>query len=634
MARKLLIALLTLTIVSIAWATALNQTFSSKSPENKGNVELSYTFTVQEGYYLADHTLYVSVPPSVHEYYAAKNYVVNSPGGYAKLVTPEAVKSIAENIRIATNATPYADEEFANAVLAIVHEIPYMKSNAKYSVETLVDNEADCDGLSILAASLMKAGDLDVVLLLYSDISPPHMNIGVRLDQMPVSHSWWTAPSGIEYDNKTYWVAECTSLADWTVGDNPRLLTNAKPQVIPLTNCEKHSPAKVTSSLDSALMPSSTSITLTAVYSNRSDERIINISGSMSPNLPDETVTLYVSQPGYAPTAFETATDEFGNYAICWNTTLPGTYVLKTSWSGFLNYSGSDSDAVTVFIGAQQPVITEWPEEVVDSSGYDGRSPASSPWYFALLNQGSKDFLEKNLTGTDVTLSGDFMVLSDGHEITPNDTVITIPAHKEIYRLPRSRQTVTVQIPERQITIPGAELLDSQFGFTLEQNVANNYTARLKTMNDNDLSEMSQNIEIGAVVLNASDVTVKNVWHKAEAKVSGDKLTAQVYDEKGTLLKTVSQNRTGENLDELGILITYPTGQIIAFKNLKAEATSRDVPQTTQNVSQGNGYEFLYPYIRVSLLLAGITLAIVSLWQKRKAKPQSDAVQEAISDDG
>src|SRR5512137_157827 len=137
MARKLLIALLTITIVSVAWASALNQTFSSKSPENNGNLELSYTLTVQEGYYLADHTLYVSVPPSVHEYYAAKNYVLNGPGDYPKLVTPEAVKSIAENIRIATNATPYADEEFANAVLAIVHEIPYLKSNAKYSVETL-----------------------------------------------------------------------------------------------------------------------------------------------------------------------------------------------------------------------------------------------------------------------------------------------------------------------------------------------------------------------------------------------------------------------------------------------------------------------------------------------------------------
>ncbi len=630
MGRKFLIALLTITIVSVAWASALNQTLSSNSPERKENLELSYTFTAQNGYYLADHKLYVSIQPSVHEYYAAKNHVVNGPGDYVKLVTPEAVKSIAENIRTATNATPYADEEFANAVLMIVHEIPYLKSNAKYSVETLVDNEADCDGLSILAASLMKAGGLDVVLLLYNDISPPHMNIGVRLDQMPVSHSWWTAPAGIEYGNKTYWVAECTSLAGWTVGDNPRLLENAKPQVIPVSNCEKNSPAKVTSSLDSEFMPSSTSISLTAVYSNSSTERIVNISGSISPIFPNETVTLYVNQPGYAPTVLETTTDEVGQYALSWNTTLPGTYVMKTSWCGFLNYSGSDSDAITVFIGAQQPIITEWPEVVVDNAGYDSPQ-TSSPWYMTLLSQGSKKFLERNLTGTDVTLSGDFMILSDGHEITPNDTIITIPAHKEIYRLPRSRQTVTVQIPERQITIPGAELLNSQFGFTLQQSSANNYTATVKTIDDNGVSEIAQKIENGAVFINASDVTAKNVWQKAVAKVSGDVLTAEIYDQKGSLLKTVSQNKTSQNLDDIGVLVTYPTGQILAFKNLKVEATSHEVPPTTQNVSQGNSYEFLYPYIQASLLLAGFSLAIVSLWQKRKDKKRSQLAQEAIS---
>jgi hypothetical protein len=223
------------------------------------------------------------------------------------------------------------------------------------------------------------------------------------------------------------------------------------------------------------------------------------------------------------------------------------------------------------------------------------------------------------------------MILSDGHEITPNDTIVTIPAHKETYRIPRSRQTVTVQIPERQITIPGAELLNSQFGFTLRQSGANNYTATVKTIDDSGLSEIAQNTENGAVFINASDVTAKNVWHKAVAKVTGEVLTAEVYNEKDNLLKTVSQNRTTENTGELGVLVTYPTGQIIAFKDLKVDATSRDAPQTTQNVTQGSNYEFVYPYARASLLLAGVTLAIVSLWQKRKSKRQSASDQEPVS---
>jgi len=623
MARKFLIVLLAVSVIGLAWASALNQSFGSKSSGSTKNFELSYMFSVQNGYDLVDHTLYVSITPSVYEYYAAKSHIINGAGDYAKLVTPVAVQPIAENIRNTANATAYPDEEFANSVLMIVHKITYLKSNAKYSVETLVENEADCDGLSILAASLMKAGGLDVVLLLYNDINPPHMNIGVSLEQMPVSHSWWTAPSGIEYDNKTYWVAECTSLADWNVGDRPQLLVNAKPQVIPLTNCEKKSLAKVSSGLDNALLPSSTSINLAAVYSNGSDERVINISGSISPSFSNETVALFVNQPGYAPTVFQTATNEFGNYAVFWNTTFPGTYILKTSWSGSINYSGSDSDGITIFIGAQQPVIIESANDVLDNAIGTTQSQTNSPWYNSLFSQGSKEFLNINLTGTDVTLSGDFMVLSDGHEITPNDTTITIPAHKETYRLPRSRQTVTVQVPEQQITIPGTELLSSQFGFILQQNGTNHYTASVKTLSDGDLSEIAQNVENGAVFINASDVAARNVWQKAIAKVSGDVVTAEVCDENGSLLGTASQKRTGQDLSKLGVLMTYPTGQIIAFKNLQVEAVTKVGPPTTQNVSQGSGYEFLYPYVRASLLLGGIGLAVVCLWQRRKSKVHS-----------
>jgi hypothetical protein len=132
----------------------------------------------------------------------------------------------------------------------------------------------------------MKAGGLDVVLLLYNGISPTHMNIGVCLDRMPVSHSWWMAPSGIDYDNKTYWIAECTALADWTVGTRPELLSSDKPQIIPLEKCEKESPASISSSL-SPMQPSSISINLSTKYSGSGgEERTINISGTVSPAFP------------------------------------------------------------------------------------------------------------------------------------------------------------------------------------------------------------------------------------------------------------------------------------------------------------------------------------------------------------
>ena len=172
-----------------------------------------------------------------------------------RFVTPGAFKSIAESIQNVTRDMPNSDEQFANAVLMLVRQVSYVRSDVKYPVEALVDNSGDCDVLSLLAASIMKAGGLDVVLLYYKGLSPSHMNVGVYLPYKPVYRTWWMAPTGFEYDNKTYWMAECTPRGEWKVGDRPELLTNAEPQIISLENCEKSSPAHVSSSLDSSLDP-------------------------------------------------------------------------------------------------------------------------------------------------------------------------------------------------------------------------------------------------------------------------------------------------------------------------------------------------------------------------------------------
>jgi hypothetical protein len=620
MAKKILATLFTILVVGLAWASAPNQGSCGQVSEDTSNFESSYTFTIQDGYYPADHTLYVSLPPSVRDYYAGKSHTIKNQMDYVKFVTPNAVQPIAENMRAITRENPYNDEQFANAVLMVVREITYVRSNAKYPVETLVSNQADCDGLSILAASLMKAGGLDIVLLLYNGINPTHMNIGVCLKQMPVSHSWWASPAGFEYNNKTYWVAECTSLADWTVGDRPKLIASTEPQVIPLTNCEKSSPAQVSSSLDSSMQSSTISINLAAVYSEAGDGvRIVNVSGSISPALPNQTIALYVNQPSCEPTVFRIVTDEFGNYTKSWNVTFPGTYIMKTSWSGFFNHSGSDSNAVTFFIGAQQPIIAESINDISDRQVSETQYQQYSPLFMTLLNKGSKEFLNSNLTGTDIVLSGDFMILSDGHEITPNDTTITIPAHPRTYRLP-SRRIVTIMVPEEVKMIPGTERLNSHFGFILKQNIQDNYTASVKALNGDDLSQITQNLdESRAVFINASDVAAKETWYKAIAKMSGDYIGVEVRDENGTRLDSISQNNSSQDLSEIGILMTYQTGQIIAFKNLNVESIIHNTPTIASEAAQGKGFEFLYPYVRLSLLSAGTVLAIVCFWQRRKS---------------
>ena len=106
------------------------------------NYEKTNTFQAQYG--ILNQKLYVSVPPSLYDYYGNMSHTVNGDSDYAKFVTPQAVEPIAESIQNITRNLPYSNEQFADAVLTLVHQIPYAISGPKYPVETLVDNSGDC----------------------------------------------------------------------------------------------------------------------------------------------------------------------------------------------------------------------------------------------------------------------------------------------------------------------------------------------------------------------------------------------------------------------------------------------------------------------------------------------------------
>ena len=181
------------------------------------NCEKTSTFQAQ--YSVLNQKLYVSVPPSLYDYYGNMSHTVNIASDYANFVTPQAVEPIAESIQNITRNLPYSNEQFADAVLSLVHQIPYVITNPQYPVETLVNNSGDCVPLSTLAASIMEAGGLNVVLIHYTGITPGHMNVGVYLPYTPVYHTAGQAPTDFVYDNKTYWTAECTPAENWKVGD-------------------------------------------------------------------------------------------------------------------------------------------------------------------------------------------------------------------------------------------------------------------------------------------------------------------------------------------------------------------------------------------------------------------------------
>ena len=580
------------------------------------NYDRTYTFYVQYGYYRFSHTLYTSVPPSLYDYYRSKSHSLYSDSDYSKFVTPDAVRSIAESIQNGIRNKPYNNEEFANAVLMVVRQVQYVKSNVKYPAETIVDKSGDCDVLSLLAASIMKAGGLDVVLIYHKGLSPSHMNVGVYLPYTPVYRTWWMAPTCYEYNGKKYWMAECTPLWEWKVGDRPELLAGAEPMIISLENCEKSSPAHVSSSLDSPLIPSSISITLSSENSSVGEKaRTLTISGSISPRYSGERVVMYVTQDGSSWNTFRTVfADNLGNYSLNWNFTSTGTYYIRTSWSGVSNYAGSDSEKLTVFISLYEPLDEfEVPKYYGGAGPNYTSAPSSAVAYKIFINQGVKEFLKINLLGEGVFLSGEFIMLRSAQAMPRMEQTITIPAHEQETRLPESRGTITITIPEQTTTIPNI-----QFGFILRNNGGNNYSVSVRGLDDSYISQITKRLDGNSTAfMNASMVTRENTWYSVVARISENETTAELYDKNSTLLKSITNRDDAISIGELGILMAYDKDTVIAFKNLKVETLDQPTPTVDSNNISVNGTELLAPCIGLTILLV-VAVATVVYVKKRK----------------
>ena len=212
-----------------------------------GNYQKDFNFQSQFGF--LGQKLYVSVQPSLYDHYCNLTHEVNSDADYTNYVTPQAVKPIADSLQKVTHDLPNSDEQFANSVLELVHQIPYKITGVKYPVETLIDNSGDCVALSLLTASIMMAGGLDVVLIHYTGINPSHINVGVYLQNTPVYHNILTSATSFGYENKTYWTAEATPEGDWKVGDQSEMLLNSNSEIIPLNDTEQSPSEQVSSSL-------------------------------------------------------------------------------------------------------------------------------------------------------------------------------------------------------------------------------------------------------------------------------------------------------------------------------------------------------------------------------------------------
>jgi hypothetical protein len=592
-----------------------------------GNYEGNNGFQVQ--YSVLNHKLYVSIPTTLYNYYGNLSHKVGGDSDYTKLITPEAVEPIAENIRNLTNNMPYRDEQFANAVLDFVHQIPYNISDPKYPVETIENHYGDCVTLSLLAASIMKAGGLAVVLIHYTGINPGHMNVGVFLPYTPIYHSLLISPTSFEYNNKTYWTAEATPEANWKVGDQSASMAYAQPVIISLEKIKESCPASVSSSLDKPSLSSSISLNLShQILLEKENGRSLTISGSIQPNYSDQVVTIYISNAS-SFNYFTTITDATGDYTFAWNFTSQGAYGISSSWNGVSDFAGADSEILRVFIGPAS--LTQFQT----NDYYYIYGQASIANYEVRPFLGISDFLTIPL-GTNLTLSYDFTILPTGQAPSNVQTkTVIVPASEQKIRT-SNRQIETVEIPEKTVLVPtyvplGLEPLrlpddfnqtiDNKFCFILQNNAGSNYSLNVKGLNDYDLSSIVQSNKNNIDFLNATEALKENAWYKVTTSITDNGVATSLQNADGAIIQSKTNLYRIEGNNESVLLIANDADSAIVLKDLKIQTVNNASQLQPQEVVKiPNQPQATFPYVYAIFLLAVTFVAALIYIEKKKSQ--------------
>lgn len=287
-------------------------------------------------------TLTVSITSSLYYYYASQNHNLVASSDFAKFITPYAVKPIADAL-----LSIYSDDElFADGVLSLVQQVPYQISPEVYPVETLKLNYGDCGSLSLLAASIMKAGGLDVILLEYP--SKQHLNIGVNLpNNLAQARS---NPYYVNYHGERYYVAETTgdNFPDgWRAGEFPPELGDMSPNIVAIEGYPQTAPAQVSASYKS-LSSSQVSISVSSMFTL--ENSAVNIAGTVYAS-GAEKVSIYVSSlNGVWQDLATVNVDSSGHYVYQWTPEIGGIYYLQASWSGDTDHAGADSQTLTLYV--------------------------------------------------------------------------------------------------------------------------------------------------------------------------------------------------------------------------------------------------------------------------------------------
>lgn len=290
------------------------------------------------------HELNITIPYNLYQYYSQKSHFLFSPQDFSRFVTPYTFRPVADRLWQIYNNT----EDYANAVLALVHQINYVELEpSRYPVETLVAGQGDCDQFVYIAASILEAGGVPTVILYYQN--EMHMELAVDLGSEPVDAR--SEVYSVIYQGTKYYLAEATGGSwrqGWRVGECPSDYQNATSQVIAPLYMEQSSIGQVSASLRE-LDPSILTLQLSTSVMLQNSQ--VTLTGQILPIQANENVTLQGRNNGGSWfTVGSAQTDADGKFSFSWVIQTEGLMEVQASWIGNRQLNGASSAVVGVYV--------------------------------------------------------------------------------------------------------------------------------------------------------------------------------------------------------------------------------------------------------------------------------------------
>ncbi|RJX19277.1 MAG: hypothetical protein C4575_08875 [Desulforudis sp.] len=172
------------------------------------------------------------VPEATYTYYT--NLKRPPTDDYSVYVTDPAddtfISSLAARLKETAVREKYSPKQTVELVVTFVQNIKYALDNVskgveeypRYPLETLVDQEGDCEDHSILLASVLKEMDYGVILIYFPG---EHMAVGVKGKDLPGAY--------YEYEGARYYYVETTATG-WSIGKIPDEYLRTKARIVPL----------------------------------------------------------------------------------------------------------------------------------------------------------------------------------------------------------------------------------------------------------------------------------------------------------------------------------------------------------------------------------------------------------------